>query len=101
MKKAQYMESKIGEIYSGVISGVTNFGIYVQLPDTVEGMIRLDSLKDDFYDYEEGKYRVIGRQSRKIYALGDRVTVKVLSASAETRQIDFVLAEEVSCGDNE
>ena len=48
MKKAQYMEAKIGEIYSGVISGVTNFGIYVRLPDTVEGMIRLDSLKDDF-----------------------------------------------------
>lgn len=101
MKKAQYMETKIGEIYSGVISGVTNFGIYVQLPDTVEGMIRLDSLKDDFYDYEEGKYRVIGRQSRRIYALGDRVTVKVLSASAETRQIDFVLAEDDSFGEDE
>ena len=101
MKKAQYMEAKIGEIYSGVISGVTNFGIYVQLPDTVEGMIRLDSLKDDFYDYEEGKYRVIGRQSRRIYALGDRVTVKVLSASAETRQIDFILAEDDSFGEDE
>ena len=54
-----------------------------------------------FYDYEEGKYRVIGRQSRRIYALGDRVTVKVLSASAETRQIDFILAEDDSFGEDE
>lgn len=91
MKKAQYMENHIGEVYDGVISGVTGFGIYVQLPNTVEGMVRLDSLKDDFYDYEEGKYRVIGRQNRKIYALGDRVTVLVLAASAEERQIDFLL----------
>lgn len=91
MKKAQYMESRIGEVFDGVISGVTGFGFYVQLSNTVEGMVRLDSLKDDFYDYEEGRYRVIGRQSRKIYALGDRVSVLVLAASAEERQIDFLL----------
>ncbi|MGN0659332.1 MAG: ribonuclease R [Emergencia sp.] len=91
MKKAQYMEKHIGEVFDGIISGVTGFGIYVQLPNTVEGMIRLDSMKDDFYDYEEGKYRVIGRQSRKIYALGDSVTVLVIGASAQERQIDFLL----------
>lgn len=91
MKKAQYMKEKVGEVFDGVISGVTNFGIYVQLPDTVEGMVRLDSLKDDFYDYEEGKYRVIGRQTRKIYALGDTVTVEVMGASPEERQIDFAI----------
>ena len=96
MKKAQYMEGHIGEVYSGIISGVTAFGIYVQLPNTVEGMVRLDSLKDDFYDYEDGKYRVIGRQTRKIYALGDVVTVLVLAASAEDRQIDFLLLSEES-----
>lgn len=95
MKKAQYMENHIGEVCEGVISGVTGFGIYVQLPNTVEGMVRLDSLKDDFYDYEEGRYRVIGRQSRRIYALGDRVTVLVLAASAEDRQIDFLMVPEV------
>ena len=94
MKKAQYMQSKVGEIYEGIISGVTNFGIYVQLPDTIEGMVRLDSLKDDFYDYEEGKYRVIGRQSHKIYALGDRVKIVVLGASPEDRQIDFAMVKE-------
>lgn len=94
MKKAQYMQGKVGEIYDGIISGVTNFGIYVQLPDTIEGMVRLDSLKDDFYDYEEGKYRVIGRQTNKIYALGDRVKIVVLGASPEDRQIDFAMVKE-------
>lgn len=94
MKKAQYMQGKVGEIYDGVISGVTNFGIYVQLPDTVEGMVRLDSMKDDFYDFEEGKYRVIGRQSRRIYALGDKVRIVVLGASPEDRQIDFAMVKE-------
>lgn len=91
MKKAQYMQQYIGETFEGVISGVTSFGIYVQLPNTVEGMVRLDSLRDDYYDYEEGKYRVIGRLSRNIYALGDRVTIEVLAASPEERQIDFLI----------
>ncbi|HKM28167.1 MAG TPA: ribonuclease R, partial [Anaerovoracaceae bacterium] len=94
MKKAQYMKDKVGEIYDGVISGVTNFGIYVQLPNTVEGMVRLESLTDDFYDYEEGKYRVIGRNSRKIYSLGDRVKIIVRGANPEERQIDFGIVKE-------
>ena len=85
------MQQYIGETFEGVISGVTNFGIYVQLPNTVEGMVRLDSLRDDYYDYEEGKYRVIGRLSRNIYALGDRVTIEVLAASPEEKQIDFLI----------
>ncbi|MGN0733959.1 MAG: ribonuclease R [Emergencia sp.] len=91
MKKAQYMQGRIGEVFDGVISGVTSFGIYVELPNTVEGMVRLDTLKDDFYDYEEGKYRVIGRRTNRIYALGDQVTVEVIGASPEDRQIDFIL----------
>ncbi len=94
MKKAQYMESRVGQVYEGVISGVTSFGIYVQLPDTVEGMVRLDSLKDDYYDYEEGKYRVVGRHNGKIYALGDRARVVVAGASPKERQIDFLMVQE-------
>ena len=89
MKKAQYMLDHLGEIHDGVISGVTSFGIYVQLPDTVEGMVRLDSLSDDFYIYDEGKYRVIGERHHKIYSLGDAVTIKVRGASPEDKQIDF------------
>ena len=99
MKKAQYMEDKVGEIYDGVISGVTSFGIYVQLPNTVEGMIRLDRLKDDDYDYEEGKYRVIGRRTRRVYALGDQIRIVVLRASAGDRQIDFALVREKKNGE--
>ena len=93
MKKAQFMQGRIGEVYEGVISGVTNFGIYVELDNTVEGMIRLDSIKDDYYDYEEGKYRVIGRRTNKVYALGDKVTIEVAGARPEDRQIDFILTE--------
>ena len=96
MKKAQYMESRVGQVYEGVISGVTSFGIYVQLPDTVEGMVRLDSLKDDYYDYEEGKYRVVGRHNGKTYALGDRARVVVAGASPKERQIDFLMVQEES-----
>lgn len=89
MKKAQYMLGHVGETFDGVISGVTNFGLYVELDNTIEGMIRLDSLKDDYYDYEEGKYRVIGRQTNKIYGLGDPVKINVIGASPEERTIDF------------
>lgn len=92
MKKAEYMQEHIGEIYEGIISGVTNFGIYVQLPNTVEGMVRLDSLRDDYYDYEEGKYRVIGRLTHNIYALGDKVKVIVMAANPQDREIDFAMA---------
>ena len=73
---------------------MTSFGIYVELPNTVEGMVRLDSIKDDYYEYEEGKYRVIGRLSRKEYKLGDAVQIEVIGASPELRQIDFVLFDE-------
>ena len=91
MKKAEYMSDKIGQTFDGVISGVTNFGIYVQLPNTVEGMIRLENLSDDFYDYEQGKYRVIGRQHHKIYSLGDKVKIKVIAANPTEKQIDFLI----------
>lgn len=93
-KKAQYMQGRAGEIYEGVISGVTGFGIYVQLPNTIEGMVRLDRLQDDFYDYEEEKYRVIGRNSRQIYALGDKARIVVLGADPAEGQIDFMLLPE-------
>ena len=94
MKKAQYMEQRIGETYDGIISGVTGYGIYVQLPNTVEGLVPLDSLKDDFYDYEAKQYRLIGRNNRRIFALGDQIRVVVAAADAENRQIEFVLARD-------
>ncbi|MEG0662211.1 MAG: S1 RNA-binding domain-containing protein, partial [Anaerovoracaceae bacterium] len=78
-------------VFEGVISGVTGFGIYVELPNTVEGMIRLDYLEDDFYDYDKAKYRLIGRRTNKIYALGDKIQIKVQSVSIEDREINFTL----------
>ncbi|MDD2217608.1 MAG: RNB domain-containing ribonuclease, partial [Eubacteriales bacterium] len=91
MKKAEYMSYHIGEVYEGVISGVTNYGIYVQLPNTIEGMVRLDSISDDYYDYEQNKYRIIGRRTNNIYSLGQPVSIKVMRASAIEREIDFEL----------
>lgn len=91
MKKAEYMSSHVGEEFEGIISGVTNFGIYVELSNTVEGMVRLDELEDDFYDYEREKYRLIGRRTRKIHALGDKVRIRIKSVNLEESEINFTL----------
>lgn len=94
MKKAEYMSYHIGDTYEGVISGVTSFGIYVQLANTVEGMIRLDSLWDDYYIHEPEHYRVIGERTHKIYMLGQRVAIIVDSVNIENREINFALAQD-------
>ncbi len=93
MKKAEYMSYHIGEEYDGVISGVTNYGIYVQLENTIEGMIRLDSLWDDYYIYEEEQYRVIGERTHRVYMLGQKVHVVLDSVNIENREINFALEE--------
>lgn len=91
LKKAEYLSYHIGEIFSGIISGVTSYGIFVQLANTIEGMVRLEAMTDDFYDYEPERYRVIGRQNGRIYALGEQVTVKVGQVNIEEREIDFIM----------
>ncbi len=91
MKKAEYMSSHVSEEFEGIISGVTNFGIYVELPNTIEGMVRLDELEDDYYDYEREKYRVIGRRTKNIYSLGDKVKIRVKSVNLEDSEINFSL----------
>lgn len=92
MKKAEYMSYHIGEEYDGIISGVTGFGIYVELENTIEGMIRLDSLWDDYYTHEPEKYRVIGERTHKTYTLGQAVRIIVDGVSIDSREIDFVFA---------
>lgn len=94
LKKAQYMSDHIGEQFDGVISGVTGWGIYVELPDTIEGMVRLEDMTDDTYYFDEPSYKVIGRKKRKEYTLGQRVTIKVLRADLDTRTVDFLLVED-------
>lgn len=93
LKMAQYMQEHIGEEYNGLISGVTGWGIYVELENTVEGMVPLNEIDDDFYEYEEENLRVVGRRTGKIYMLGDEVRVKVIRTDIQARTIDFMFVE--------
>ena len=89
MKIAQYMEVHIGEEFDGIISGVTQFGFFVELENTCEGLVRLDSLGGDYYTYNKELSAIMGKNSKKIYMYGDKVRVKVIGASRETSQVDF------------
>ena len=89
LKKAEYMEGKIGEEYEGIVSSVTQFGIFVELPNTVEGLIRFDDLGDEYFIYDENRKRLIGERTNKTYQIGDKVKIRVKSASKMLRQIDF------------
>ena len=93
MKKAEYMIDKIGTNAEGIISSVTSFGFYVELPNTVEGLVSIGSLKGDYFRYDPETYSVIGERTKKTYTIGQKVTVKVVGASKETSTIDFEIAE--------
>lgn len=93
LKMAQYMQEHIGEEYNGLISGVTSWGIYVELENTVEGMVPLNEIDDDFYEYEEENLRVVGKRTGKIYMLGDEVRVRVIRTDIQARTIDFMFVE--------
>ena len=89
IKKAEVMESKIGEEYEGIVSSVTNFGIFVELDNTVEGLIRYEKLGDEYFIYNEEKRQAIGEHTGKVYQIGDKVKIRVANASKLMRQIDF------------
>ena len=91
MKKAEFMEDKIGNVYDGIISSVTNFGIFVELESTVEGLIRFEDLGDEYFIYNESNKTLIGEKSNKIYKIGDKVKIKVIKTSKEAREIDFAI----------
>ena len=91
LKKTEYMSYHVGEIHEGVISGVAGFGFFVELENTIEGMVRVEYLNDDYFDYEASKYRLIGRRTHKIYALGDKVMIKVHSVDIPAREINFTV----------
>lgn len=93
LKSCEYMADKIGEIHEGYISGVTGWGIYVTLPTTVEGMIPIRSLKDDYYIFNEQNHEFIGKYKKKRYRLGDKIKIEVKSVDVDRRTIDFALAE--------
>ncbi len=94
IKKVHFMMDKIGENYTGFITGVTSFGIFVELEDIfVEGLVHVTSMKDDYYIFHEKKHSLIGENKRKVYRIGDKVDVKVENVSLGKRHIDFNLAE--------
>lgn len=92
VKKAQYMEQKIGEVYTGIINGVTNFGVFVELDNTVEGMIPIGDLGDDYFFYNEKAASLIGERTRKSYRLGDIIDVQVVRANREEGKVTFAPA---------
>lgn len=94
MKKAEYMENKIGEEYNGIISGITSFGVFVELDNTVEGMIRFENLGKEYFIYNEERKNLVGENSKKIYKIGDKVKVRVISAEKASRRIRFELIED-------
>ncbi len=93
LKKVEYMSDHIGEIFEGVISGITNWGLYVELPNTVEGMVRVSEMQDDYYIYDEEHYTMMGEHTRKTYKLGEKVLVEVLAADKLLKTVDFAFAE--------
>ena len=101
MKKVEYMSAHIGEEFEGVISGVTAWGFYVELPDTIEGLVHVTSLKDDYYDYFESTYELVGQITNHRYKLGQKVRVVVTATDALLRTIDFELADETKKGDED
>jgi len=96
LKKIEYMMEHIGEVYEGVISGVTSWGLYVELPNTVEGMVRVSAMDDDYYIYDEEHYQMIGEHTKKVYKLGQKVKIQVIGADKLQRTIDFALVEDES-----
>ena len=89
IKKAEYMESRIGEEYEGVISSVTSFGIFVELENTVEGLIRFDDLGDEYFIYDEERKMLIGEHTKTTYKIGDKINIRVKDASKLLRTVDF------------
>jgi ribonuclease R len=93
-KQVEFMQDHVGEIYPGVISGVTDWGIYIELENKIEGMVPIGELDDDFYIFDEKNYALVGRHTKQIYQLGDEVTVKLWRTNLEKKHIDFRLVKE-------
>lgn len=89
LKKAEFMLDKIGEEYDGIISSVTNFGMFVELPNTIEGLVHVSYLTDDYYRYDERHYAMIGERTGKVYRIGDEITIRVVNVNKDERSIDF------------
>jgi ribonuclease R len=92
-KQVEFLKDKIGEEFEGIISGVTEWGFYVELNDSkCEGLVHIRELDDDYYFFDEDNYSIIGKRNKKVYQLGDAVVIKIMRADLEKKQLDFTLA---------
>ncbi|MCA0971674.1 ribonuclease R [Halobacillus litoralis] len=89
LKKAEFMQDKIGEEYEGVISSVTSFGMFVELPNTVEGLVHVSTLTDDYYQFHEKQFAMIGERTGNVFRIGDEVTIRVTNVNLDERVVDF------------
>lgn len=89
LKKAEYMENKIGEVYDGIVSGVTNFGLFVELENTVEGLIRFENLGNEYFNYDDMHKQLIGENTGIVYKIGDKVKIQVIEANKNLRKVAF------------
>lgn len=96
-KLVEFMQDKLGQEFEGTVSGITEWGMYVEIePTKIEGMVSLREIKSDFFEFDEARYRLVGRRTRKIFRLGDQVRIKVKSANLEQRLLDYELVEQSS-----
>ncbi|WP_170105629.1 ribonuclease R [Desmospora activa] len=94
LKKAEFMQDKVGETFAGIISSVTSFGMFVELDNTVEGMVHVSYMTDDYYHFDEATYSMSGERTGKRYSIGDEVTIKITGVHLDERKVDFELVEE-------
>lgn len=95
LKKAEYMFYHLGEEFEGIISGVTGWGLYVELPNTVEGLVHVNTLRDDYYIFDQETYELCGEMTKKVYKLGDKVCVRVADADKMLKTVDFELVADI------
>ena len=101
LKKVEYMQAHIGEVFEGVISSITKWGMYVELPNTVEGLVHVINMVDDHYEYQQERYEMVGTRRHKVYKLGQKISVRVMDADRLLRTIDFEIADEGELEDGE
>lgn len=94
IKKAEFMEDKIGEEFDAIISSITPFGMFAELENTVEGLIRFEHMGEEYYIYDEDKKQLIGEHTKRVFKIGDKIKIRVIESSKELRRIDFELVEE-------
>lgn len=95
LKKVEFMEDKVGEVFEGIISSVTSFGFFVELENLIEGLVHIEDLKSDNYYFDEKRYCLIGKRTKRVFRIGDEVTVRLIKADVEARRLDFMLEEDV------